>query len=311
MTSRILAEEARNTEQEEKENVVAYRVTKKRCFKCNSTGHLAKACRKTALKNQTDSKEKQPYCKICKKNNHLEKDCFFRGKETKKKDQQTDKVSFLVHKQKNISSWIVDSGTTSHMTNKLEHLENLKQEQSKVGVAKANESMLSEELGTLNSENCVLKNVMYVPDLNANLISVSAITDHGGEVIFTEKEVMIKKDREQILCGNKKENGLYEIKLYTNKRESEEKSYAAHSLDSIKIWHKKLGHLSFDGMKILKGISEGMDFIAKDLREMNTTCETCLKAKQTRVSFKKSETRTKRPLELVHSDVCGPVETQT
>lgn len=27
--------------------------------------------------------------------------------------------------------------------------------------------------------------------------------------------------------------------------------------------------------------------------------------------FEKSETRTKRPLELVHSDVCGPVETQT
>lgn len=161
----------------------------------------------------------------------MERDCFFRGKETKKKDQQTDKVSFLVHKQENISSWIVDSGTTSYMTNKLEHLENLKQEQSKVGVAKANKSMLSKGLGTLNSENCVLKNIMYVPDLNANLISVSAITDHGGEVIFTGKEVMIKKDREQILCGSKKENGLYEVKLYTNKQESEEKSYAAHRLD--------------------------------------------------------------------------------
>lgn len=161
----------------------------------------------------------------------MERDSFFRGKETKKKDQQTDKVSFLVHKQENISSWIVDSGTTSYMTNKLEHLENLKQEQSKVGVAKANKSMLSKGLGTLNSENCVLKNVMYVPDLNANLISVSAITDHGGEMIFTGKEVMIKKDREQILCGSKKENGLYEVKLYTNKQESEEKSYAAHRLD--------------------------------------------------------------------------------
>ncbi|XP_025266851.1 uncharacterized protein LOC105249334 [Camponotus floridanus] len=245
-------------------------------------------------KDANAQKEKQLYCKICKKNNHLEKDCFFRDKETKKKDQQTDKVSFLVHKQENTSSWIVDSGMTSHMTNKLEHLENFKQERSKVGVAKANESMLSK--GT---------------DLNSNLISVSAITDHEGEVIFTGKEVIIKKDREQILCGSKKENGLYEIELYTNKRESEEKSYAAYRLDSIKIWHKKLGHLSFNGMKILKEISKGMDFIAKDLKEVEATCEICLKAKQTRVPFEKSETKTKRPLELVHSNVCGPVETQT
>lgn len=44
-----------------------------------------------------------------------------------------------------------------------------------------------------------LKNVMYIPDLGANLLSMSAITKNGGRVIFTEDEVVVKKDNLDIL----------------------------------------------------------------------------------------------------------------
>lgn len=45
LTARIFSEEARNSEQEGKENAVAFKANvnaniKKRCFKCNSTGYL-------------------------------------------------------------------------------------------------------------------------------------------------------------------------------------------------------------------------------------------------------------------------------
>lgn len=144
LTARILSEEARNIEQEEKENAVAFKTgidEKRRCFKCNNTGHLARACRKTTFKKYTDTKEKQLFCKICKKSNHLEKDCYFRT-DAKKKDRrmdksekqekQNEKVSFLVHNQQDIS-WIVDSGT-SHMINNNKYLMNFKEVQSSVGV---------------------------------------------------------------------------------------------------------------------------------------------------------------------------------
>ena len=39
-------------------------------------------------------------------------------------------------------------------------------------------------------------------------------------------------------------------------------------------------------------------------------CETCIKGKQTRTSFKsKNEVSTKKPLELLHMDLCGPMKT--
>ena len=208
------------------------------------------------------------------------------------------------------TSWIVDSGTTSHMSNNVKYLMNLKQEHSRVGVAKKDEFMTSKGTGIIELENCTLKNVMYVPDLSANLISVSAIAENGGKITFTEDKVVVEKNDKEILCGKRKENGLYEIILNP---ESNEKSYTAQKLNLAEKWHKKLGHLSFEGMKILKGISEGLDFTEEDLKNIEETCETCMKAKQARAPFKGSgmQTKTKRALEIVHSDICGPVEVST
>lgn len=44
---------------------------------------------------------------------------------------------------------------------------------------------------------------------------------------------------------------------------------------------------------------------------MKTVCETCLKAKQTRLPFGENRERAKRPLEVLHTDVCDPMEVPT
>lgn len=63
-----------------------------------------------------NTKEKQMYCKICKKTNHHEKDCYFRDKAARKNEKETEKVLFLIQNERD-TKWIVDSGTTSHMVN--------------------------------------------------------------------------------------------------------------------------------------------------------------------------------------------------
>jgi len=64
-------------------------------------------------------------------------------------------------------------------------------------------------------------------------------------------------------------------------------------------------------MKNLLNISEGIDISRKDLKSMETLCETCVKAKQTRLSFEGQRIKAKQPLELIHTDLCGLVETPT
>src|SRR5690349_1462757 len=52
----------------------------------------------------------------------------------------------------------------------------------------------------------------------------------------------------------------------------------------------------------------GMEII--NTKEM-TTCETCIKAKMTKTPFELSESRATNPLELVHTDLTGPMRTET
>ncbi|KAL0448353.1 UNVERIFIED_CONTAM: Retrovirus-related Pol polyprotein from transposon TNT 1-94 [Sesamum latifolium] len=79
-----------------------------------------------------------------------------------------------------------------------------------------------------------------------------------------------------------------------------------HVQDVAWQWHKRYGHLNFGALrefgerKILYGIPS--------INHPNYLCEACLVEKHARKSFPKETTwRATKPLELVHTDVCGPI----
>ena len=69
--------------------------------------------------------------------------------------------------------------------------------------------------------------------------------------------------------------------------------------------HCRLGHISLKRMKKLHddGLLTSSDF------ESFETCESCLLGKMTKSPFAKSCERASKLLELIHSDVCGPMST--
>ena len=76
--------------------------------------------------------------------------------------------------------------------------------------------------------------------------------------------------------------------------------------DEAWCWHMRFGHLNFGALKALgeKKMVKGMPSI----NHPNQLCETCLLDKHSRRSFlKKATTRANKPLQLVHIDVCGPI----
>ena len=71
------------------------------------------------------------------------------------------------------------------------------------------------------------------------------------------------------------------------------------------FWHCRLGHISLKCMKKLHddGLLTSSDFGSFE------TCESCLLGKMTKSPFAKSCERASKLLELIHSDVCGPMST--
>ena len=76
---------------------------------------------------------------------------------------------------------------------------------------------------------------------------------------------------------------------------------------SLSLWHRRLGHLSQKGMKILSRSCYILDFNFFDF----SVCEHCLFGKQTLSAHKRSGKRKSQILDLVHSDVCGPMPTMS
>ena len=82
-------------------------------------------------------------------------------------------------------------------------------------------------------------------------------------------------------------------------------SASTKSLSSLNLWHLRLGHLNNQDVKKLSSMVKGLVVNKKDVP---TDCEGCFLGKQSRLPFpKKSSGKKERILDLVHSDVCGPM----
>ncbi|KAI5334699.1 hypothetical protein L3X38_024832 [Prunus dulcis] len=78
----------------------------------------------------------------------------------------------------------------------------------------------------------------------------------------------------------------------------------------LQTWHKRLGHLNERSLKLLE--NQGMVHGLPHLKQVSVVCEGCMLGKQHRDSFPLESTwRASYPLELVHTDICGPMKTDS
>ena len=81
-----------------------------------------------------------------------------------------------------------------------------------------------------------------------------------------------------------------------------------HDMD---LWHQRLGHLNGQQLKeiVAKEMATGVKI--PQMAKL-TFCEGCIEGKMHRKTFKPvGEIRSSRKLQLVHSDVCGPMHTES
>ena len=96
--------------------------------------------------------------------------------------------------------WLIDSGASRHFTGYKEVLHNLIEKETNLEIV-LGDNMKYPVKGVgnvslkLNQGNMIhLQDVLYVPDLKKNLVSISAMEDKGYKVTFSDGKVRIWKN---------------------------------------------------------------------------------------------------------------------
>lgn len=55
-------------------------------------------------------------------------------------------------------------------------------------------------------------------------------------------------------------------------------------------------------------LCEGIKLSSKELEELKTICKVCQRAEQSTLKFEDLRSRAKRPLQIIHTDLCGPID---
>lgn len=213
------------------------------------------------------------------------------------------------------SNWYLDSGASMHVTgNKSLLFDVRKGPNSQITTANGRSLPVNAQGAITLPGNKRLSEVLYVPGLCKNLLSVGRLADEGHFTLFGAKNCWVfaqDKPTKVLFTGSRSHsNSLYRLNtsLSGNANLSPPLSLNLATLTPpglTELWHKRLGHLNFQTLYNFsrQGLVTGLPL----LKKVHTTCEPCILGKQhTHAIPRHSFSQTSRPLELIHSDLCGP-----
>lgn len=249
--------------------------SKLKCFSCGKTGHWAKECNKKA---------------------------------TSDKDEQAFACS-AYHGTVTADNWILDSGASHHMTNRKDWFKDFQTRSCDIMIARG--VMKGVGRGTIairyfNGEswsNGKLLDVVYVPELEKNLFSQNHALDQGLTIEATSKDCKLSsKDNNIVVVGVRRgPMTVMQIKVIPT-LELGVSANVAFKQSTLKLWHERLAHQNSAHVKRFLKLNE------IKFNDEEFVCEACMLGKHHRDSFKSREERSTKCGEIIHADVCGPMQ---
>ena len=331
VTERLLHEERKLSERSSSSSDGAFSMRHKRsirCHYCHKLGHIQRNCPERVhggdkQKSYEPRHEHKPVPKSKGPDKRAGKHTVHSTRAIRySSDSESDTVGLMVSQALSVGStnpdcWIIDSGATCHISNNRSlfvEYNSLEESQSvtlgdghtleAVGKGVVALKLKLEDGKTITGR---LNDVLYVPELTYNLLSISRVTKLGKRVKFYRSYCNIIDNKERITATGTKRGDLYYLRC--RQIHQAHMSDAQLTVSREYLWHQRFGHLSESGLHMLSNQKLVDDFDYNTAKSI-PLCMSCIDGKLHRSPFpRKGRTRPQNPLELVHSDICGPMKT--
>ena len=266
-----------------KNKAPAEKGSKVKCHYCKKIGHVIAECRKKKRNereaNLADNTDESYLIECCN-------------------DEPTQ--ALYSHGNPYATPWCLDSGATSHLCSNEAMFTSSKTVDSGLRLASSAVTPVA-AIGNVkittnvgkHSKRIELRNVLYVPELRTNLLSVSKLVDKGNHVTFTKEGATVHDGQNNVRLQAKRVGNLFYLSQDIEEANTAAPLSSAAPSSTIGEWHRRLGHLNYKAMKILfdKGHlkAPGLKF------DKLPPCETCIAGKFTRLPFPKRSERSTTP----------------
>jgi hypothetical protein len=268
-------------------------MSKVQCFGCNEYGHYKRDFPKLAKKRKERHhasvvNDEEPSKKV----KHEETDFFYYSSLTRSFEDDM---------------WLIDSGASRHMTSDRENLSSMMEKETSHKVELGdNNSYAVKGLGKASikmelGNNVHLNNVLYVHGLKKNSVSISCLEDKGDRITFVNGKFLVWYKDSKI--EDARVIGIREGRLYKLLGQNTQ-SHVHDEIPPSDLWHRRYAHLHYQALQSLKQMVVGIP----KLQSMHEgVCRGYALGKNIKKPFPSSENRSKEILDLIHSDVCGPM----
>jgi transposase InsO family protein len=226
--------------------------------------------------------------------------------------------------------WLVDSGATHHMTKtKTDVGRRTERSVSHVRLGNGHRVECTDE-GIVQVPHCtngsrggtlVLDRTLVVPGLEKKLISVYGLCQSGYNVLFDSTDMSCRITRgtstiEAVLDGRLwvlRQSHMVKVKDEDVALKKDAGTHFTRGPQSLQTWHLRMNHVNVGALRRMAKEKKVFGLELKEESIEIPPCVGCAYGKHSREPFrtKTPDGRKKKLLELVHTDLCGPMEVPT
>lgn len=223
-------------------------------------------------------------------------------------------------------TWVIDSGATKHMSQSMACYSEYTAAGGGRDVILADGKSVpitgtgtaAVVVGTGAAQRPMkLRDTLHVPELKGNLLSVRSVDRAGGASVFMDGHCYLLADKSavdwnDVVTKADVVGGVNVEEQYVIDAEVQVDQAAVANLASTEVarlWHRRYHHMGLDNLKRAAKMVTGMPReIADAGRVLGSVCAPCAGGKLARAPFPRSTARTS-VMDLLHTDICGPLET--